>query len=187
MKKFLMPSIKLTLVMIILCSVIYPLIVAGIAKMAPGQGKGVTLTQNGKVVGYERVGQNFTDAKYFSGRPSAVDYNAAGSGGSNKGPSNPEYLQTVKDRVDSFLVHNPGVNKSEIPTDLVTASASGLDPNISVAAAKVQVKRISKIRGIAEGDLQQLIASNTEKPLAGMFGSEKINVLKLNLALDNLK
>lgn len=187
MKKFLMPSLKLTLVMIILCSVIYPLIVAGIAKMAPGQGKGVTLTQNGKVVGYERVGQNFTDAKYFSGRPSAVDYNAAGSGGSNKGPSNPEYLQTVKDRVDSFLVHNPDVSKEEIPTDLITASGSGLDPDISVAAAKVQVKRISIIRGLAVAEIEKLISYHTEKPLAGLFGPEKINVLKLNLALDNLK
>ena len=182
-----MPSIKLTLVMIILCSVIYPLIVAGIATMAPGKGKGVTLSQNGKVVGYERIGQKFTDDKYFSGLPSAVDYNAAGSGGSNKGPSNADYLKTVQDRVDSFLVHNPDVNKAEIPTDLVTASGSGLDPNISIAAAKVQVKRISKIRGIPEGNLQQLIISNTEKPLAGMFGPEKINVLKLNIALDNLK
>ena len=187
MKKFLMPSIKLTLVMIVLCSVIYPLIVAGIAKMAPGQGRGVTLSQNGRVVGYERIGQNFTDDKYFSGRPSAVDYNAAGSGGSNKGPSNPDYLKTVQDRVDTFLVHNPGVNKSEIPTDLVTASGSGLDPNISEQAAIIQVKRIARIRGIAEANLQQLIASNIEKPLAGMFGPEKINVLKLNLALDNLK
>ena len=187
MKKFLMPSIKLTLVMIVLCSVIYPLIVAGIAKMAPGQGKGVTLSQNGKVVGYERIGQKFTEDKYFSGRPSAVDYNAAGSGGSNKGPSNPDYLKTVQDRVDTFLVHNPGVNKSEIPTDLVTASGSGLDPNISVQAATIQVKRIARIRGIAEANLQQLIVSNTEKPLAGMFGPEKINVLKINIALDNLK
>ncbi|MEO9003744.1 MAG: potassium-transporting ATPase subunit C, partial [Ginsengibacter sp.] len=108
-------------------------------------------------------------------------------GGTNKEASNPDYLKTVQDRVDSFLVHNPGISKSEIPTDLVTASASGLDPNISVQAATIQIKRIAKTRGIAEGNLQQLIVSNTEKPLAGMFGPEKINVLKLNIALDNLK
>ncbi len=187
MKKFLMPSIKLTLVMIVLCSVIYPLIVAGIAKMAPGQGNGETLSQNGRVVGYENVGQKFTDDKYFQGRPSAVAYNAAGSGGSNKGPSNPDYLKTVKERVDSFLMHNPDVSKEEIPTDLVTASGSGLDPDISVAAAKVQVKRISKIRGLAVAKIEKLIVSHTEKPLAGLFGPEKINVLKLNISLDNLK
>lgn len=187
MKKYLLPSLKLTLVMIILCSVLFPLLIAGIAKLAPGGGKGETLKVNGKVVGYAKVGQKFTEDKYFWGRPSAVDYNAAGSGGSNKGPSNPDYLKTVQDRVDSFLVHNPGVSKAEIPTDLVTASASGLDPNISVQAAKVQVKRIAKIRNIAEGNVEQLIISNTETPLAGMFGPEKINVLKLNIALDNLK
>ncbi|MEO7210242.1 MAG: K(+)-transporting ATPase subunit C [Chitinophagaceae bacterium] len=187
MKKYLLPSLKLTLVMIILCSVLFPLLIAGIAKLSPGGGKGETLKVNGKVVGYANVGQKFTEDKYFMGRPSAVDYNAAGSGGSNKGPSNPDYLKTVQDRIDTFLVHNPGINKSDIPTDLVTASGSGLDPDISVQAATVQVKRIAKIRGIAEGNLQQLIVSNTEKPLAGMFGPEKINVLKLNIALDNLK
>ncbi len=187
MKKYLFPSLKLTIVMIILCSVLYPLLIAGIGKMAPGAGKGETLTVNGKVVGYAKVGQSFTEDKYFQGRPSAVDYNASGSGGSNKGPSNPDYLKTVQDRVDSFLVHNPEIKKSEIPTDIVTASASGLDPNISVQAAKIQVKRIAKIRGISESNLQQLIVNNTEKPLAGMFGPEKINVLKINIALDNLK
>lgn len=173
--------------MIILCSVLFPLLIAGIAKLAPGGGKGETLKVNGKVVGYAKVGQKFTEDKYFWGRPSAVDYNAAGSGGSNKGPSNPDYLKTVQERIDTFLLHNPGINKSEIPTDLVTASGSGLDPNISVQAAKIQVKRIAIIRGIAEGNLQLLIVTNTEKPLAGMFGPEKINVLKLNIELDKLK
>ena len=187
MKKYLLPSLKLTLVMIILCSVLFPLLIAGIAKLAPGNGKGETLSVNGKVVGYANIGQKFTEDKYFWGRPSAVDYNAAGSGGSNKGPSNPEYLKTVEARIDSFLVHNPGVSKSEIPSDLVTASGSGLDPNISVQAATIQVKRIAKARNIEVGNLEQLIVSNTEKPLAGMFGPEKINVLKLNIALDNLK
>ncbi|MEO7044850.1 MAG: potassium-transporting ATPase subunit C, partial [Ferruginibacter sp.] len=107
--------------------------------------------------------------------------------GSNKGPSNPDYLKDVQARIDTFLVHNPDVSILEISSDLVTASGSGLDPNISVQAAKVQVKRIAKIRKIAAGNLEQLIVSNTEKPLAGMFGPEKINVLKLNIALDNLK
>ena len=116
-----------------------------------------------------------------------MDYNAAGAGGSNKGPSNPDYLAAVQARIDTFLVHNPGVKKSEIPSDIVTASGAGLDPHISVQAANVQVKRIGKIRDIAEGNLQQLIISNTEKPLLGLLGTERINVLKLNIALDNLK
>ena len=132
------------------------------------------------------ITSNFSDEKYFSSRPSAVAYNAAGAGGSNKGPSNPDYLKDVQGRIDSFLVHNPAIQKSEIPSDLVTASGGGLDPNISVQAAKVQTKRIAKIRNIAEANIQQLIISNTEKPLLGLFGTEKINVLKLNLALDNL-
>ena len=187
MKKYLLPSLKLTLVMILLCSVLFPLLIAGIAKLAPGNGKGETLSVNGKVVGYANIGQKFTENKYFWGRPSAVDYNAAGSGASNKGASNPEYLKTVAARIDSFLVHNPGVRRSDIPTEMVTASGSGLDPNISVQAATIQVQRIAKVRNIEAGNLEQLIVSNTEKPLAGMFGPEKINVLKLNIALDNLK
>ncbi len=116
-----------------------------------------------------------------------MGYNAAGSGGSNKGPSNPDYLAEVQARIDTFMVHNPGIQKSEIPSDIVTASGAGLDPNISVQAAKVQVKRITNIRHLNEIEIAALIESLTEKPLLGLFGIEKINVLKLNIALDNLK
>ena len=147
--------------------------------------KGLTITQDGKTY-HVNVGQSFTQDKYFWSRPSAVDYNAAGSGGSNKGPSNPEYLAEVQARIDTFLVHNPGIEKTEIPADLVTASGSGLDPHISVQAAKVQVKRIAEIRELSENTLLQLIQKNTEKPLLGLLGTERINVLKLNLDLDNL-
>ncbi|MBK6382475.1 MAG: K(+)-transporting ATPase subunit C [Chitinophagaceae bacterium] len=184
MKKNLIISLKLTLVMIILCAVLYPLLVAGIGKATPGGGKGKTISVNGKVVGYENVGQKFTDDKYFQGRPSAVDYNAAGSGGSNKGPSNPDYLQIVKDRIDTFLVHNPGVKKEEIPADLVTASGSGLDPHISPAAAYVQVKRIASIRALQEDKVKELVNSQIEQPI---LGPSVVNVLKINIALDNLK
>src|SRR5207253_6428975 len=104
MKTYLIPSLKLSFVLLLICSVIYPLVVAGIGKLSPGQGDGVKLIQNGRVVGYENVGQSFTKPQYFHGRPSAVDYNAAGSGGSNKGPSNPDYLAVVKARVDTFLL-----------------------------------------------------------------------------------
>lgn len=186
MKKNLAISLKLTLVMIILLSVLYPLLIAAIGKVAPGGGKGETLMVNGKVVGYEKIGQNFTDDKYFQGRPSAVEYNAAGSAGTNKGPSNPGYLQIVQDRIDTFLAHNPGVRKEEIPADIVTASGSGLDPDISPAAAYIQAKRIAAIRGLTEDDVKELIEQHIDKPLAGMLGPSKVNVLKLNIALDGL-
>jgi K+-transporting ATPase ATPase C chain len=184
MKKNLLISLKLTLVMIILCAVLYPLLIAAIGKATPGGGKGKTLSVNGRVVGYELIGQKFTDDKYFWGRPSVVDYNAAGSAGSNKGPSNPDYLKVVQDRIDTFLVHNPGVKKDEIPADLVTASGSGLDPDISPASAYVQVKRIASVRGIIEEKIKLLVDQQIEKTI---LGPSSVNVLKLNIALDNFK
>jgi K+-transporting ATPase ATPase C chain len=184
MKKNLMISLKLTLVMIVLCAVLYPLLIAGIGKATPGGGKGETVSVNEKVVGYANVGQKFTDDKYFWGRPSAVDYNAAGSAGSNKGPSNPDYLKVVQERIDSFLAHNPGVKKEEIPAEMVTASGSGLDPHISPASAYIQVKRIAAVRGIDENKIKTLVDNRIEK---GMLGPDVINVLKLNVALDELK
>jgi K+-transporting ATPase ATPase C chain len=186
MKTYLLPSLKFTVVFIVICSIFYPLLIAGIAKTAPGGGKGEILEVNGKVVGYANIGQKFTADNYFWGRPSAVDYNAAGSAGSNKGPSNPDYLATVKTRIDTFLVHNPEINKSDIPADLVTASGSGLDPNISVEAARIQVLRIAKVRHKSQMQINVLIDELTEHPLLGLIGPEKINVLKLNIALDNL-
>ena len=186
MKENIFPAIRLTVVCLLFFSGIYTVIVLGVAQLAPNKGKGEIVTANGKTY-YSNIGQKFTDDKYFYSRPSAVGYNAAGAGGSNKGPSNPDYLAEVQARIDTFLVHNSGVKKSEIPSDIVTASGGGLDPHISVLAATIQVKRIAKIRDIAEANLQQLIISNTEKPLLGLLGTERINVLKLNMALDNLK
>ena len=186
MKKNLLISLKLTLVMLILCSVLYPLLIAGVGKAAPGGGKGETLSVNGKVVGYRLIGQKFTEDKYFWSRPSAVDYNAAGSAGSNKGPSNPDYLKIVQDRIDTFLVHNPGIKKEEIPADIVTASGSGLDPDISPASAYVQVKRIARVRGLSEENVKTLVDDHITKPFLGM-GPSKVNVLKLNIALDELR
>src|SRR5678816_3655290 len=169
MKRNFLISLKLTLVMIILCAVLYPLLIAGIGRLAPGGGKGKTLSVNGKVVGYELLGQKFTDDKYFWGRPSAVDYNAAGSAGSNKGPSNPDYLKTVQDRIDAFLVHNPGIDKKEIPSELVTASGSGQDPDLSPVAAYIQVKRIAAVRHISEEKIKSLVNQHVQKPLLGLF------------------
>ena len=186
MKHYIFPSIKLTLVLVVLCSVIYPLAIAAVGKLTPGSGDGETVKVNGKVVGYAIVGQKFTDDKYFWSRPSAVDYNAAGSAGSNKGPTNPDYLKTVQDRIDTFLVHNPGVDKKDIPAELVTASGSGEDPDLSSAAAKVQIKRIAAIRNINETRLNSLVDEHTDGPLLGLFGPSKVNLLKLNIALDKL-
>jgi K+-transporting ATPase ATPase C chain len=187
MKKYLLPSLKLTLVLLVLCSVLYPLFIAAVGKLTPGGGDGETVSVNGKVVGYAIVGQKFTDDKYFWSRPSAVDYNAAGSAGSNKGPTNPDYLKQVQDRIDTFIAHNPGVRKEDIPAELVTASGSGEDPDLSPAAAKVQVKRIAAIRKIDENKIDALIDQHTEGPLLGFLGPSKVNILKLNVALDELK
>ncbi len=186
MKEHISSAIRLTLVCLIFFSGIYTLIILGVAQFSPNNGKGDTITANGKIY-YSNIGQKFNYDNYFWSRPSAVDYNAAGAGGSNKGPSNPDYLAQVQARIDTFLVHNPGIQKLEIPSDIVTASGGGLDPNISVQAAKVQAKRIAKIRGIPEPSIQQLILANIEKPLLGLFGTERINVLKLNIALDELQ
>lgn len=178
-------AIRLTLVCIIVFCGLYSLVVLGIAQAAPNKGQGQTVSVDGKTVGYTLEGQSFTGDKYFNGRPSAAGYNAAGSSGSNKGPSNPEYLQTVSDRIDSFMVHNPTVQKNEIPSDLVTASGSGLDPDISLQGAMVQVDRIAKLRNFPKENIITLIRKNTER--STMNGIDKINVLKINIELDKLK
>ncbi|RFM27425.1 K(+)-transporting ATPase subunit C [Deminuibacter soli] len=187
MKKYLLPSIKITVACLVLFAGIYPLLIAAVGKLAPGGGDGEKVMVNGKVVGYANIGQKFTADKYFWGRPSAVDYNAAGSGGSNKGPSNPDYLKTVQDRIDTFLVHNPGVEKNEIPAELVTASGSGLDPDISPEGAYVQITRVAAARKMPAAAVRQLVDASIRKPLLGMLGPSKVNVLKLNVALDKLK
>lgn len=186
MKNTFIQALKLTVVCLIFFSGIYTLIVLGIAQLAPNQGKGELITDNGKTY-YANIGQSFTQEGYFNSRPSAVAYNAAGSGGSNKGPSNPEYLAEVQKRIDTFLILNPGIDKKDIPADLVTASGSGLDPHISILSAKLQIKRIAKARGIEASKLNALIEEQTEKPLLGLFGPQKINVLKLNIALNKIK
>jgi K+-transporting ATPase ATPase C chain len=146
MKKYIMQSIRLTLVLIVLLCVIYPVIIAFAGKLSKGEGSGEKITVNGKVVGYANIGQKFDQPKYFWSRPSAVNYNAAGSAGSNKGPSNPDYLKDVSNRVDTLLKYNPGLKKSDIPAEMVTASGSGLDPDISPEGAQIQIRRVAAIR-----------------------------------------
>ena len=186
MKKYLLPSLKLTLVFMVICSLLYPLLIAGIGRFSPGKGKGETVMANGKVVGYALIGQKFDQDKYFWSRPSAAGYNAAGSSGSNKGPTNPDYLKDVQSKIDSFLVHNPEVKKEDVPAELVTYSGSGLDPNLSPQGAFVQVSRIARTRKISEEKINALVERHIEKPLLGIFGPEKVNVLKLNVELDQM-
>lgn len=187
MKKYILQSLRLTAVLMVLLCVIYPLIVAFAGGFSKGNGGGEKITKNGKVVGYALLGQSFTKTEYFWGRPSAVGYNAAGSAGSNKGPSNADYLKQVSDRIDTLLKYNPGLHKADIPADMVTASGSGLDPNISEQGAIIQIKRIAAIRNIDEKQVAELVVQNTQSPLLGLFGPTSVNVLKLNLALDELK
>ena len=186
MKENIIPAIRLTVFCAVFFSGIYTLSIYRIAQLAPNQGKGEIVIVNGKNH-HINVAQKFVENKYFWSRPSAVDYNAAGSGGSNKGTNNTDYLAEVKTRVDTFLLKNPSVKRSEVPSEMVTASGSGLDPNISVQGANVQAKRIAETRKISEESILEIITKNTEKPLLGMLGTEKINVLRLNVELDKLK
>jgi len=181
MKQNIFPAIRLTIVMLLLCSVIYSLIVLGFAKLMPGSGKGEMITdKNGKQY-YANIGQKFDRDDYFNSRPSAAGYNASGSGGSNKGPNNEAYLKEVQQKVTDFKSKNPD---AEVPVDMVTSSGSGLDPDISVTAANAQAKRIAQKRGLSESAITNLINQTKDN---GVVGPEKVNVLKLNIALDKLK
>lgn len=185
MKENIMPAIRLTLFCAVFFSGVYTLSILGIAQLAPNQGKGEIITVNGKNHHYN-IAQKFIENKYFWSRPSAVDYNAAGSGGSNKGTSNPDYLAEVEARIDAFLIKNPSVKRNEVPSELVTASGSGLDPNISVEGANVQADRVANARNISRDKVVTLIKKYTVSPLLGCLGTEKINVLQLNIALDKI-
>lgn len=187
MKTYLLPSIKITIILLVLLSGLYPLVIAGIGKFTPGKGDGETVSYNGRVVGYAAEGQKFTLDKYFWSRPSAANYAADAGAGSNKGPANPDYLKDVKARIDTFLKHNPDVRCEEIPSELVTTSGSGLDPDLSPTGAKVQVARIAKTRNIPAEQVIKIINDNMQQPLVGLFGPPRVNVLKMNVALDQLK
>jgi potassium-transporting ATPase KdpC subunit len=186
MKQHILPALRLTLVTILLFCVLYTAFIWAIAQFSPAKGEGEKLMANGAIVGYALEGQSFTKDKYFWSRPSAAAYNAAGSSGSNKGPSNPDYLKDVQSRIDSFLIHNPGVNKDAIPAEMVTASGSGLDPDISPESAYVQVARIAKERKLSEEKINSIIQKHIQQPLLGLFGPSKINLLAINIELDKL-
>ena len=180
-------SFKLTIAFRLLFSICYIFVLWIFAQVAgPNKGNAEVLELNGKVVGAANIGQNFTEDIYFWGRPSCAGdgYDASSSAGSNKGPSNEEYLSEVKARIDTFLVHHPYLTREEVPAEMVTASASGLDPDISPKAAYAQVQRVAQARGLSPESVMALVNANTEGPLLGLFGPEKVNVLKLNIALE---
>ena len=193
MLKQLRPAIVSLLLLTLITGVIYPLVVTGIAQVVfPSQANGSLIIKDGKAVGSELIGQSFDDPKYFWGRPSATGtfpYNAfnaealTGSSGSNYGPLNQALLNAVQARIDALKAADPA-NTAPIPVDLVTASGSGLDPHISVAAALYQVHRVAQARGMSDADVQAIIDKNTNGRQFGFLGEPRVNVLELNLALD---
>ena len=186
MKALIRPAVSLFVVLTIVTGVVYPLAVTGLAKAAfPRQAGGSLIVENGKTVGSSLIGQNFSDPKYFWGRPSATSpmtYNGQGSGGSNLGPLNPALTDAIKGRVDALRAADPG-NKAAVPVDLVTTSASGLDPEISVAAAQYQAARIARLRGLSAATIDDIITKHTQGRLFGLLGEPRVNVLDMNLEL----
>ncbi|AMO24132.1 potassium-transporting ATPase subunit KdpC [Ramlibacter solisilvae] len=189
-ESILRPTLVMLAVLTILVGGIYPALVAfGARALFPQQASGSLIVKDGKPVGSELIGQNFTDPKHFWGRPSATSpmpYNASASGGSNQGPLNPALVEAVKARVEALRAADPG-NTAPVPADLVTASASGLDPHISPAAARYQVARVARARGLPPEKVAGLVDQHIEQPWLPLVGEPVVNVLRLNLALDALQ
>lgn len=187
MNNIVRPALVLFALLGALTGLVYPLAVTGAAKaLFPSQAAGSLVVQGGTAVGSSLIGQNFSDPKHFWGRPSATapqPYNASASGGSNLGPLNPALADAVKARVEALRAEDPG-NTAPVPVDLVTASASGLDPDISPAAARYQAARVARVRGVPVEQIDALIEKNTQSALWGVLGEARVNVLALNLALD---
>ncbi|MBT2320930.1 potassium-transporting ATPase subunit KdpC [Variovorax paradoxus] len=187
MTTLLRPALVLFVLLSALTGVVYPLAVTGAAQAVfPAQAAGSLVVRDGKPVGSTLIGQNFQDPKHFWGRPSAtapMPYNAGASSGSNLGPLNPALTDAVKGRIEALRAADPG-NTQPVPVDLVTASASGLDPHISPAAARYQAARVARLRGMPADRVEQLIDDHTEGPLWGLVGEPRVNVLALNLALE---
>src|SRR5579863_1823617 len=183
-------ALTLFVLLTVLTGLVYPLIVTGLARLLfPARAGGSILVREGHAVGSVLIGQSFSDPEHFWGRPSATTprpYNGAASTGSNLGPLNPALLDAVKERLKALRAADP-VNEAPVPVDLVTASGSGLDPQISPAAAYYQAARVARARGLPEARVRALIAGHTEGRLLGVLGEPRVNVLKLNVALDALK
>ena len=187
MNSLIRPALVLFTALTVLTGVAYPLVVTGIGRLVfPAQAGGSLLLRDGKPVGSALIGQNFSDPRYIWGRPSAtppMPYNAAASGGSNLGPMNPALAEAVKARIQALRAADPG-NTAPVPVDLVTASGSGLDPHLSVAGAQFQAARVARARNLPLAQVQQLIERHAEGRLFGWLGEPRVNVLRLNLALD---
>jgi K+-transporting ATPase ATPase C chain len=190
MLKQLKPALIIFLSMTVLTGIIFPLAITGIAQVIfPRQANGSLIVQNGQVIGSSLIGQEFTDPKYFWGRLSATGdhpYNASASGGTNYAATNPALLTQVEARLKALHDADPS-NTRPVPVDLVTASGSGLDPDISIAAAQYQAPRIARVRGISLDSVMALINQHTQGRMLGFLGEPRVNVLELNLALDELK
>lgn len=203
--KTLKRSILISVVLLILCGIIYPLAMTGISQLVFNKkANGSMIFVNGKEVGSELIGQSFTDPRFFRGRVSAVNYNTyteadtkpdkngkvaytgVSSGSQNLAPSNKALTDRVQKDIDEFLKSHPGVKKEDIPTDLLTSSGSGLDPNISPESAKIQIPAVSKATGISEAELQNIVNKYTEGRALGVFGEPRVNVLKVNLEIATL-
>ena len=181
------PAVRITLVLTVLTGMLYPALVTGIAQaIFHQQANGSLIEVNGKVVGSELIGQKFSKPEYFQGRPSAAGdgYDAANSGASNFGPTNQKLVDRIKADSEKFRKENPDFS-GPIPADLLTASASGLDPDLSPASAAAQVPRVAKARGSAPAQVQELVERSTQARQLGFLGEPRVNVLKLNLALDS--
>ncbi|HZY60533.1 MAG TPA: potassium-transporting ATPase subunit KdpC, partial [Candidatus Binataceae bacterium] len=181
-------AMKMTIVLTVLTGLIYPIVMVGLSRVVfPAQAQGSLIVRDGKVVGSSLIGQNFSKPGYFHSRPSAAGdkgYDASASGASNLGPTNKALIEAVKSRLKGVLEENPGVSPAQVPIDLVTTSGSGLDPEISLAAAQLQVPRVAKARGLGEEQVQKLVEQSTRDRYLGILGEPGVNVVALNLALD---
>ena len=190
MKRLMLSSLAMLVLMTAILGVIYPLLATGLAQVLfPAQANGSLVMKDGKAIGSSLIGQSFTAPKYFWGRPSATSpmaNNGTSSTGSNQGPTNPALTDAVKQRIDALRAADPG-NTAPVPVDLVTASGSGLDPEISPAAAQYQLMRVARVRGLEPAKVQQLVAQATRDRQFGLLGEPRVNVLQLNLALDALQ
>ncbi|MBC6971953.1 K(+)-transporting ATPase subunit C [Bacillus sp. Xin] len=186
-QSFLGPVVRLTGVLVVLCGLIYPAAVTGIAQVTmKDNAQGSLIYDKGEIIGSKLIGQEFKSAKYFQGRVSSIEYKAEGSGSNNYAPSNPELLQRTEQSIEKWKKDNPSVPVTEVPMDLVTNSASGLDPDISPKSAYAQVDRVAKETKISKDKLKDMIASHTEGRALGLYGEERVNVLKLNIEVQKL-
>ena len=195
--KYFKNALLISIAMFAICGFTYPMIMTGISQIIfPHQANGSLIEENGEVVGSSLVGQDFTDERLFHCRPSAYNYNTyteedkengdyggVSSGSNNYAPSNPDLEKRINEDIEKFLQENPTIEKEDIPSDIITASGSGLDPHISVEAANVQIDRVSENTGLTKKQLKKMIEENTEGKFLGIFGEEKVNVLELNLSL----